>query len=66
MTPAEYCARWEQRNKERWAGLTCPVFYGKPEDIPARFRHYPFMVATIEIKGLEEIIGGSKEEKKGQ
>jgi hypothetical protein len=66
MTPAEHMAAWEKRNKERWVGLTCPVFYGKPEDIPARFRHYPFMVATITVKGLEEAISASKEKTQGQ
>lgn len=66
MTPAEHMAVWEKRNAERWAGLTCPVFYGKPEDIPPRLRHYPFIVATITVKDLQEFVNAGKEETQSQ
>lgn len=61
MTPAEYSKQFEERTKERWVGLTCPVFYGNPEDIPPRLRHYPFIVATITVKDLGEFISAGKE-----
>lgn len=63
MTREEYSKQFEQLNKERWVGLTCPVFYGKPEDVPAQVRHRPYIVATITIKNLEETIRDAETKK---
>ena len=55
MEPEDFCKQWEQRNKERWVGLTCPVVH-VTEDVDIdkllKSSKTPIMVCQLTIKDL--------------
>lgn len=56
MTPAEYSAQFEQRSKERWVGLTCPVITvteGVDVEKLLREAKKPIMVHKLTINNID-------------
>ncbi|QXO10253.1 hypothetical protein pEaSNUABM37_00294 [Erwinia phage pEa_SNUABM_37] len=56
MTPAEYSKQFEQRNKERWVGMTCPVIQvAEGVDVEKLLREAkkPIMVCKLTINGID-------------
>ena len=55
MKPENFCKQWEQRNKERWVGLTCPVVHVTDDvDVGKLLKESknPIMVCQLTIKDL--------------
>ena len=55
MSPKDFGKQWEQRNKERWPGLTCPVIHVTENvDVNKLLKEakQPIMVCQLTIKNM--------------
>ena len=56
MTPAEYSAQFEKRQKARWPGLTCPIITvteGVDVEKLLREAKQPIMVCRMTINNID-------------